>query len=503
MKRKIAAILAADIVGYSRLVGEDEEETLRRLENYRAVFSDFVARFGGRIFNTAGDAILAEFASAVDAVRCAVDTQESLRTRNLAYPASRQMNFRIGITIGDIVEREGDLLGEGVNIASRLEGIAPIGGICISRSVHEAVANKISLKFSDVGEQQLKNLPDRVHAYTVTLEQQADGKNQSRSLKAIASPVGLGAVLAGVVALAIGMYLWGAPRGEISSTQREHQASPTDQPKVSGDRPATSSQMASPVIEAPPDSKAKAVETINQLPLGQWAGAGADNEGNSYSVTISLLKAGKGTVSYPELKCSGTLEYILRRGEAHVFREKITKGSDCGLSAEVELRPGGHETLQYTWIGQGPKLTGTLAAVEAENCQKYLPNIGVMVPTRCDLGDDSSETTPPVAQDSIDIDPATLGTWILTVPRGRWVWVTRDDGTYEFHSEATDGAPPHSGRFDAKDGRWSLQSTGGFDYTDEGAYQILPSGIFLATGRLGAGAWKPANPVRRTHRVAN
>ena len=171
VKRKIAAILAADIVGYSRLVAEDEEETLRRLETYRAVFSDLIARFGGRVFSTAGDAMLAEFRSAVDAVRCAVDVQESLRTRNLAYAPSRHMNYRIGIAIGDVVERDGDLLGDGVNIASRLEAIAPTSGICISRSVYEAVANKISLKFSDLGQQQLKNIPERVHAYTLALDQ--------------------------------------------------------------------------------------------------------------------------------------------------------------------------------------------------------------------------------------------------------------------------------------------------------------------------------------------
>ena len=169
MKRKIAAILAADVVGYSRMIAEDEEDTLARLASYAAVFSDFITRFGGRIFNTAGDAILAEFESAVDSVRCAVDIQESLRARNLAYPPSRQMRFRIGITIGDVVERNGDLLGDGVNVAARLESSAPDGGICVSRSVHEAVANKLSVNFSDKGELHLKNMPDPVHAYTVDL----------------------------------------------------------------------------------------------------------------------------------------------------------------------------------------------------------------------------------------------------------------------------------------------------------------------------------------------
>src|SRR5215471_12143862 len=169
MKRKIAAIFAADIAGYSRLVAEDEEETLRRLASYRAVIDDFIAKASGRIFNTAGDAVLAEFPSAVEAVRCAIDIQESLRTRNLAYPPSRQMNFRIGITIGDVVEREGDLLGDGVNIAARLEALAPPGGLCVSRTVYEQVANKLSVEFSDIGEQQVKNIPTPVHAFALAL----------------------------------------------------------------------------------------------------------------------------------------------------------------------------------------------------------------------------------------------------------------------------------------------------------------------------------------------
>ncbi|HUC49392.1 MAG TPA: adenylate/guanylate cyclase domain-containing protein [Xanthobacteraceae bacterium] len=169
MKRKIAAIFAADIAGYSKLVAEDEEETLRRLASYRAVMDDFIARAGGRIFNTAGDAVLAEFSSAVEAVRCAIDIQESLRTRNMAYPASRQMCFRIGITIGDVVDRDGDLLGDGVNIAARLEGLAPVGGICISRTVHEQVVNKLSVQFADIGEQQVKNIPTPVHAFQISM----------------------------------------------------------------------------------------------------------------------------------------------------------------------------------------------------------------------------------------------------------------------------------------------------------------------------------------------
>jgi class 3 adenylate cyclase len=204
MKRKIAAIFAVDIAGYSRLVAEDEEETLRRLSSYRSVTDDFIAKAGGRIFNTAGDAVLAEFPSAVEAVRCAIDIQESLRTRNMAYPASRHMSFRIGITIGDVVERDGDLLGDGVNIAARLEGLAEVGGICISRTVHEQVVNKLSVQFSDIGAQDVKNIPTPVHAYMVALRRE-DGTYSTPQFKKqikVAKPNWIWPVAATMVLLA-------------------------------------------------------------------------------------------------------------------------------------------------------------------------------------------------------------------------------------------------------------------------------------------------------------
>jgi class 3 adenylate cyclase len=211
MKRKIAAIFAADIAGYSRLVAEDEEETLRRLAAYRAVTDDFIAKAGGRIFNTAGDAVLAEFPSAVEAVRCAIDIQESLRTRNMAYPPSRQMNFRIGITIGDVVERDGDLLGDGVNIAARLEGLAEVGGICVSRAVHEQVANKLSVQFADIGEQEVKNIPTPVHAYMVAMRRDDGtyGTPQVKRPPAKPAPAGAPSWMWPVVVLVVALFAIG------------------------------------------------------------------------------------------------------------------------------------------------------------------------------------------------------------------------------------------------------------------------------------------------------
>jgi class 3 adenylate cyclase len=279
MKRKIAAIFAADIAGYSRLVAEDEEETLRRLASYRLVTDDFIAKCGGRIFNTAGDAVLAEFPSAVEAVRCAIDIQESLRTRNMAYPPSRQMSFRIGITIGDVVERDGDLLGDGVNIAARLEGLAEVGGICVSRAVHEQVANKLSVQFADIGAQEVKNIPTPVHAYMVAMRRE-DGTYATpqvkKPLKAAAAPNWMWPVavtLICLVAIGVGGFLYftkleTTATKVASSTSRD--ASPAPTPSAApppAPTPTPSPTMAAPAPPPPspppiPSSEKLVAETV-------------------------------------------------------------------------------------------------------------------------------------------------------------------------------------------------------------------------------------------------
>lgn len=167
LHRKIAVILAADVAGYVRLVAENEEQALARLDSVRTIAEGLISQAEGRIFNTAGDAIMAEFKSAVDAVRCALAIQSSLRAGNENYPPSRQMWLRIGVSIGDVFEREGDLLGDAVNMAARLESIGAEGGVCISRSVYEVVANKVTAHFSDRGLQRLKNMPEPIHVYSL------------------------------------------------------------------------------------------------------------------------------------------------------------------------------------------------------------------------------------------------------------------------------------------------------------------------------------------------
>ncbi|MCH8844333.1 MAG: adenylate/guanylate cyclase domain-containing protein [SAR324 cluster bacterium] len=150
-KRRLSAIMMADVAGYSRLMGEDERATLRTLTAHREIFSQYVQRHDGRIVNAPGDSILAEFGSVVDAVGCAAEIQRELAEKNAELPANRAMLFRIGINLGDVMVRGKEIYGDDVNIAARLESLADPGGICISRSAHDRVVGKLPLEFEYLG----------------------------------------------------------------------------------------------------------------------------------------------------------------------------------------------------------------------------------------------------------------------------------------------------------------------------------------------------------------
>src|SRR6266481_329901 len=167
VERRLSAILAADVAGYSRLMGLDEVGTVRILREHRAVSDALVAKHGGRIVKTTGDGLLLEFPSVVDAVECAVAVQAVMAARNAGIPQDRRMLFRIGINLGDILVEGDDILGDGVNIAARLEGIAEPGGICISASAYDQVRGKVAVEFADLGEQSLKNIARPIRAYAV------------------------------------------------------------------------------------------------------------------------------------------------------------------------------------------------------------------------------------------------------------------------------------------------------------------------------------------------
>src|SRR3984893_16376312 len=167
VERKLAAIFAADVEGYSRLMGLDEVGTLRTLTAYRVIIDRRITSHRGRIFNTAGDSLVADFASAVDAVQCAVAVQDSIAKENADRPAGEQMRFRIGIHVDDIIVQGDNLFGDGVNIAARLEALAEPGAICISGTVRDQIGTKLPLSFTDLGEQQVKNIAQPIKAYRI------------------------------------------------------------------------------------------------------------------------------------------------------------------------------------------------------------------------------------------------------------------------------------------------------------------------------------------------
>jgi adenylate cyclase len=166
--RRLAAILAADIAGDSTLMGADEARTVQDLKGHQAVVLPMIGQFGGRIIDTAGDGILAEFNSVANAVECAVAIQDTMRSRNAETEADRKMQYRIGINLGDVIYDDSRIYGDGINVAARLESLAEPGGICISSKVYEDVRGKIDLSYEDIGEQQLKNIAQSVRCYHVS-----------------------------------------------------------------------------------------------------------------------------------------------------------------------------------------------------------------------------------------------------------------------------------------------------------------------------------------------
>src|SRR5262245_56548963 len=182
-QRRLAAILAADVVGYSRLMGADEAGTLAQLKSYRRELLDpKITEHQGRIVKTTGDGMLVEFPSVVDALRCVVEAQRDMRERNAAVPKERRIEFRFGLNVGDIIIDGEDIYGDGVNIASRLEGIAEPGGICVSARVYEDVRGKLDVTFEDWGEQPLKNIAWPVRVYRVCLGGEADSTRPALTL---------------------------------------------------------------------------------------------------------------------------------------------------------------------------------------------------------------------------------------------------------------------------------------------------------------------------------
>jgi adenylate cyclase len=225
-KRKLTAVFSADAVGYSRLMGEDEKGTLHTLNVYKEVMTGLIQHHHGRVVDAPGDNVLADFASVVDAVQCAVEIQQVLRAKNAVLPESRRMEFRIGINLGDVIEEGDSIYGDGVNIAARMESLADGGGICISGSAFEQVKSKLKVGYEYLGEQSVKNISEKVRVYRVLMEPEAAGsviyrhrKDDPRH-KRRATIFALLILIAGVAAIGIWNFYWRAPKIEPASKEK-------------------------------------------------------------------------------------------------------------------------------------------------------------------------------------------------------------------------------------------------------------------------------------------
>src|SRR5919198_2055588 len=171
MDRRLSAILAADVVGYSRLMGDNEAATLAALKKLRSDFIDHkISEHQGRVVKLTGDAILVEFPSVVNAVACAADVQRGMCARNSGVPQERRIEFRMGVNVGDVIVEGGDIFGDGVNVAARLESIAPVGGIAVSQSVRDQLGKRLGFTFEDMGERRLKNIERPIRVYSISLD---------------------------------------------------------------------------------------------------------------------------------------------------------------------------------------------------------------------------------------------------------------------------------------------------------------------------------------------
>jgi adenylate cyclase len=225
-KRKLTAILSADVAGYSRLMAEDESATVKTLEAYREVMSTLIMQHRGRVIDSPGDNLLAEFTSVVDAVQCAVAVQKEFQARNAELPENRRMEFRIGVNLGDVIEEGERIYGDGVNIAARLEALADPGGICISKTAFDQIETKLPLGYEYLGEQEVKNIPKPVAAYRVLLEPRvtvAKAREQKKAWPGLRRAIFVGAVAVLILAIAVGIwefYLRPAPLVGVASVEK-------------------------------------------------------------------------------------------------------------------------------------------------------------------------------------------------------------------------------------------------------------------------------------------
>ena len=351
VERRLATILVADVYGYSRMMGENEERTLHILRGHRSVFDEMLKAHRGRIFNTAGDAILAEFPSAVEAVRCATEVQAALRTRNEHLPENERMWLRIGINLGDVVVQGGDLLGDGVNVAARIQTVADPGGVCISGSVYDQIQNKLTLAITKLGERTFKNIAQPVRTFAIS-----DGAGaKSPVARPRVNARALGIVAALVVALAAGAWWWRDHlRHEADVAAHERELAAQKEAKLAAD------------LKAAQDALAQAEAAKRQAEEEQTKHDAAERE----TKLASELKAAKDALAKSSAPVAKVAAAPPPRPTADQY-DGLYRGRVCKAAKGVSVRcwtallTAQHGTATATWLnrasGNASHATGTVA----------------------------------------------------------------------------------------------------------------------------------------------
>lgn len=368
MERRLAAILAADVVEYSRLMARDEEGTLSTLNSHRSAIDEQVARRNGRVFGSAGDSVIAEFASPVEAVRCAVKIQQEIATRNAALPEDKQMRFRIGIHLGDVMAEGDNLLGDGVNIAARLEALAPPEGISISKSVADQVVGKVDVTFANTGNHQLKNIVTPVEVWTWPAELAKDVGSKALvhgvpglSLRGIAAAAAL------VLAIAVGWLFWPSGSSLPPNDTPRIAVLPFDDFSTGEDNGWLSDGIAEGLITEIArypeflviarnssfkfrDEPTGIAEIAAQLNADYVVEGSKQKSGDRLRVTVQLINGADGTHIWAD-------EYDAGIGELFDVQSQIVRSIATGIGRKLAWRPpqsGGKDrvsALHYYWQG--------------------------------------------------------------------------------------------------------------------------------------------------------
>jgi adenylate cyclase len=383
-KRKLTAVFSADVVGYSRLMGEDEAGTVKTLETYKGVMFSLIKQHRGRVVDSPGDNLLAEFGSVVDAVQCAVSVQKELQTRNADLPESRRMAFRIGINLGDVIEEDDRIYGDGVNIAARLEALADPGGICISKTAFDYIENKLPFGYRFIGEQTVKNIPKPIGAYKVLMETRLIDETEKHKAKAPfwrrkpVLSVGIIVILAIVAVLYWNFY----PRGpSIEPASIE-----TEQAPVAADikeAPKTIAVLPFDNLSPDPDQEyfadGIAEELLNSLTriselevrgrTSSFYFKGKDEDLRTISKMLNVEYILEGSVRKAGEQVRITVQLINTRKDAHIWSETYERTIDDIFAIQDDIAQSVADALQITLgvgeLGRAPGMTNNIAAYDA------------------------------------------------------------------------------------------------------------------------------------------